>query len=558
MDTLNTQKDSMPSRVGRSLSLRSTSGSFEETQRDLLIKRARMVFGVVLASTVIFLAVIEFIQIPDLAASELFGPWKSILDWTYVAAPVLGLAFLYFGKPGVRAIQVSVFSVTAYIITLALLTTPLFKPDMEPSAFIALLLFLTAAFCPWRVTFQAGLAAIAFVASVGGYVLTYRNVPAVTAYWETAGGYDAFRGHVIVAGLSVAILGAVSVLVTRSLYDLRRTVHKAKRLGNYIVHREIGRGGMGRVFVAEHALMCRPTALKVLEPGGTAASEALARFEREVRLSASLSHPNTITIFDFGRSSDNTFYYAMEFLEGMDLQVLVERFGPIPENRVIYLLKQMLGSLTEAHERDIIHRDLKPSNIFLTTRGGLFDFVKVMDFGLAKQLTPDAADTAPGLTKAGVVYGTPRFISPETVYGTSTADHRADLYNVGAVAYWMLTGQPPFTATSSVELLVDHVKTVPKPPSAVSELPISPEMDAFVMTCLEKDPADRFQSAREMTQALEEIPDDLPWTEAQAESWWELHMKEHKFVEECFCGPMDAAEAEVAADLGIFGIAGSV
>ncbi len=156
------------------------------------------------------------------------------------------------------------------------------------------------------------------------------------------------------------------------------------------------------------------------------------------------------------------------------------------------------------------------------------------------------------------MYGTPRFISPEPVYGPSTADHRADLYNGGAVAYWMLTGQPPFTATSSVELLVDHVKTVPKPPSAVSELPISPEMDAFVMTCLEKDPADRFQSAREMTQALEEIPDDLPWTEAQAESWWELHMKEHKFVEECFCGPMDAAEAEVAADLGIFGIAGSV
>ena len=541
----------MPSRVGRSLSLRSTSGSFESTQRELLFRRARLVFATIIGMSVIFLTVNEFIPFPQLDTRGMFGTWKPYLDLTYALAPILGLIYLYAAKPDVRGMQNAVFVVVAYVCSLALISSPLIRPDYPPSAAIAIAFFLTAAFVPWRVTYQGGLAAIGFVVCVAGFVLTYRNVPAVVEYWAANGGNEAFRNHVVLSSVMMGLLGATSVLVTRSLYDLRRTVHKAKRLGNYIIHKEIGRGGMGRVFVAEHQLMCRPTAVKVLEPGGTAAGEALARFEREVRLSASLSHPNTITIFDFGRSSDNTFYYAMEYLEGMDLQMAVERFGPLPENRVAYLLRQVAGSLTEAHERDIIHRDLKPSNVFLTTRGGLYDFVKVVDFGLAKQITTEESDEAAGLTKAGVVYGTPRFISPETVYGTSAADHRADLYNVGALAYWMLTGQPPFTSTSSVELLVDHVKTVPKRPSEVSELPVSEAMDAFVMKCLEKDPADRFQTAREMIEAIDEIPFEVEWDETQAEGWWALHMSQDKFVEDCFCAPVDAEKPEPVAELEV-------
>jgi len=551
MDTLNTQKDSMPSRVGRSLNLYSTGGSFEETQRDLLFRRARLVFTTIIGISLVFLVVTEFVPFPELHPEGMFGRWKPYLDFTYLLVPVLGLVYLYVRKPAVRRIQATVFAVSAYVIALSLLSSPLIRPDYPPSAAIAIAFFLTAAFVPWRVSFQGSLALVGFIACIAGYVITYRTVPEVVEYWTSNGGYGAFRNHVVLSSMMMGILGATSVLVTRSLYDLRRTVHRAKRLGNYIIHKEIGRGGMGRVYVAQHALMCRATAVKVLEPGGGAASEALIRFEREVRLSASLSHPNTITIFDFGRSSDNTFYYAMEYLEGMDLQALVERFGPIPENRVAYLLRQVAGSLTEAHERDIIHRDLKPSNVFLTTRGGLYDFVKVVDFGLAKQITPDRTETAPGLTQAGVVYGTPRFISPETVYGTAVADHRADLYNVGAVAYWMLTGRAPFTATSSVELLVDHVKTIPERPSSVSELPISPEMDAFVMNCLEKDPADRYQSAREMIGVLDAMSPDNRWTEDEAESWWQLHMAEDKFVEDCFCGPLGSGSSEVSADISV-------
>jgi serine/threonine-protein kinase len=326
------------------------------------------------------------------------------------------------------------------------------------------------------------------------------------------------------------ILALVSVAVSRSLYSLRRTAMKAERLGNYIIDREIGAGGMGQVYVAHHALMRRPTAVKVVRSDQSDQQGALQRFEQEVQLSAGLTHPNTITIYDYGRTPDDTFYYAMEYLAGMDLQALVERFGPLPAPRVAYILRQALGSLAEAHAHGIIHRDVKPSNIFLTQRGGLFDFVKVLDFGLAKRVV---ADGAPELTKTGMLFGTPRYIAPETVYGTEKADHRSDLYNLGGVIYWMLTGQPPFPAENSVDLLIDHVKTVPQPPSELTEVPIPPELDALVTRLLEKNPEDRFQSAGEAEAALEEIDFEDAWTQARARSWWELHAPSEELGCDC-------------------------
>jgi len=265
--------------------------------------------------------------------------------------------------------------------------------------------------------------------------------------------------------------------------------------------------------------MCRPTAVKVVR-STNGEGLALQRFEQEVRLSSTLTHPNTITIFDFGRTPDNTFYYAMEYLAGLDLQRLIERHGPLPANRAIYILRQVCGSLAEAHSRGIVHRDIKPSNIFLTQRGGLFDFVKMLDFGLAKRIE---ADGAAELTKTGMLFGTPRYIAPETVYGTEPADHRSDLYNIGGVAYWILTGQPPFPSANPVELIVDHVKKVPKPPSEISEIAIPRALDALVMRLLEKKPDDRFGAASEVDAALREIAFDDPWTEERAREWWELH-----------------------------------
>ena len=414
------------------------------------------------------------------------------------------------------------------------------NPTYPPTFGTALMLFIPAAFIPWRVSYQVWLGVVATMSVVAAGLLVYNLTPGAPEFWQTQGGPEAFRGYFITDVVFTLIIAAVAVLMTRMLYGLRKTAHEAKRLGNYFIDRQVGKGGMGEVYVARHALMCRPTAVKVLRSPAGEEVAALARFEREVQLSSTLTHPNTITIFDFGRTSDATFYYAMEYLHGMDLQLLVERFGPLPSRRVAFLLQQVCGSLGEAHRLGIVHRDLKPSNIFLTERGGIYDFVKVLDFGLAKQV---AAEGTAGVTKTGVIFGTPRYIAPESAYGDVEVDARADVYNVGGVAYWMLTGQPPFTSESPVKLLVDHIKTEPKLPSDFSEIPIHPELEAMVMKCLEKGPADRYQSASEMEAALQTMQFDEPWSRETAEEWWGLHLASDIFVQECFCAPSEDGEA---------------
>jgi serine/threonine-protein kinase len=316
------------------------------------------------------------------------------------------------------------------------------------------------------------------------------------------------------------ILATASYLTSRTLYNLRKSVHHAKRLGNYLIKEELGQGGMGKVFLAEHALICRPTAVKVYEAADSESMASLTRFEQEVQLSANLTHPNTINIYDYGRTGGNIFFYAMEYLDGLDLQRFVEKFGPVEPARAIYILKQACGSLAEAHAFGIIHRDIKPSNLFLTQRGGLCDFLKVLDFGLAKQFKTNGSVS---VTKSGVLFGTPRYIAPESIYGNEVNDARSDLYNLGGVAYWLLTGQPPFKSSSSLELLVDHVKTPPQRPSEVYENPIPQELEDIVMKCLAKKPGDRFQSVTELMEVLDSLPCSEDWDEKKARQWWELH-----------------------------------
>jgi serine/threonine-protein kinase len=345
-------------------------------------------------------------------------------------------------------------------------------------------------------------------------------VPEVSAFWEAQ--TETSLGQVILdQAIAVGVLAAVSVYITRTLYTMRRELHAASRLGNYVIEGELGKGGMGKVYRARHAMIRRPTAIKVMEADAGRSPEALGRFEREVQLSATLSHPNTITIFDFGRSEDATFYYAMEYLEGMDLHRMVERFGPVPPERAVYILRQACGSLAEAHSRSIIHRDLKPSNIFLTERGGQYDFVKVLDFGLAKQTQSSPDDVQ--LTQAGSVFGTPLFMAPETA-AEAVVDHRTDQYSIGCVAYWMLAGEPPFQGTSPYDVIAKHLKIDPKPPSEVSELRIPAELDAVVLRCLAKSPGDRFGNMDEVREALDAIQFDEPWSGRRAGEWWALHL----------------------------------
>jgi len=270
------------------------------------------------------------------------------------------------------------------------------------------------------------------------------------------------------------------------------------------------------VYRAHHALMRRPVAVKMLETEH-ANDSATARFEQEVQLTSQLTHPNTISLYDYGRTPEGIFYYAMEYLEGLTLDQLVKRYGPQPASRVISILCQMCGSLAEAHTIGLVHRDIKPANVFLTRRGGLPDFVKVLDFGLVKAR---AVAGQLDLTGANTTLGTPLYMSPEAVEHPDQVDGRADLYSVGAVGYYLLTGQPLFDCASLGEVLLHQVKHLPAKPSVRLGQPVSPELESLLMRCLAKNPAARPASARALADALMNCPVATDWTRDRAEAWW--------------------------------------
>lgn len=500
----------------------STGGSFQDERLELLWKRCRLLFFTGLILSLLGFGVGWFVASADPSLQSSLEPYRWATEALLHAvsfAAALGVLYVLCGSDR-RYLQAVAFGTIAFNIVLDIYNTVVFHPATDAYFGVSLLLFLSAAFIPWRPGYQIALAATAAVWFLVLQGALYSFFPEYPAFWMERGGAEAFRDHTIWGVVSLAILGGTSALISRTLYQLNKSAHRAKRLGNYLIHDEIGKGGMGQVFLAQHSLMCRPTAVKVMHAGDGSELTALARFEREVKLSSTLTHPNTITIFDVGRTPERSLYYAMEYLEGLDLQDLVDRFGPLPPARATYILKQVCGSLAEAHSRDIIHRDIKPSNIFLTRRGGLYDYVKVLDFGLAKQMRKEETTA---ITQSGLLFGTPRYLAPETVYGSEKIDGRSDLYCLGGVAYFLLTGQPPFTAESSVEVVVDHVKTIPRRPSEVSETAIPAELDDVVMKCLEKKPADRYRTAGELEAALDAIPLTEPWSRAKAEEWWDLH-----------------------------------
>jgi hypothetical protein len=309
----------------------------------------------------------------------------------------------------------------------------------------------------------------------------------------------------------------------RVVYQLGTEVRRARELGSYQLEEKLGEGGMGEVWRGRHRMLARPAAVKLIRPGiqgGGTSAEAARRFEREAQVIASLRSPHTVTLFDYGVASDGTFYYAMELLDGMDADTLVRRHGPVPAARAVHLLLQVCHSLSEAHAAGLAHRDVKPANIFLCRYGEEYDFVKVLDFGIvgAEQ---GAAGPAGAVTSENAVRGTPAFMAPEQALGAAV-DGRADIYATGCVAYWLLAGQPVFTADSPLGLMVRHAQEPPPPPSTRGELPIPPALEAVIMRCLAKDPARRPQTARELGQELAAL-DASAWTEDRARAWWESH-----------------------------------
>ncbi len=317
------------------------------------------------------------------------------------------------------------------------------------------------------------------------------------------------------------VLGAAGIfgfmmLAARHQRAAHKAALEAKQLGQYALEEKIGAGGMGSVYRARHALLRRPTAVKLLDPEKVTAT-SIARFEREVQLTSQLNHPNTITIYDYGHTAEGLFYYAMEYLEGINLDDLVSRCGPLPEGRVVHILRQVCGSLAEAHAVSLIHRDIKPANIILTCRGGVYDLVKVLDFGLVKAL---GAERVVQLTATNTLTGTPRYMSPEAIEQPDTVDARTDIYAIGAVGYYLLTGTPVFTATSLVELCTQHVKAAPEPPSRRLGRPVSPDLQELLLRCLAKKREDRPASASVLLDELDKCQPPQPWTRAEAAAWW--------------------------------------
>ncbi len=326
--------------------------------------------------------------------------------------------------------------------------------------------------------------------------------------------------EMLLFGFVVSLFGSHRITALQAeVADAREKAREARELGPYVLKRLLGTGGMGEVYLAEHRLLKRPCAVKLIRPDRAGDPQTLARFEREAQATARLKHPNTVEVFDYGRTEDGTFYYVMELLDGVSLDEVVRRHGPLPLGRAVHALRQLCGALREAHAAGLVHRDIKPSNALLCRHAGLFDVVKLVDFGLV------LSEALPGesghLTQAGSVMGTPDYIAPEQADGTG-ADARSDLYSLGATAHFLLTGRPPYSGRTVLDVLFAH-RHQPLAPLGTGAVAVPADLEAVVVRLLAKDPRDRYPDAAAVEADLGRCAGVGPWSECDAERWWVGH-----------------------------------
>ncbi|WP_145208616.1 serine/threonine protein kinase [Planctomycetes bacterium TBK1r] len=378
---------------------------------------------------------------------------------------------------------------------------------------------------------------------VDGY-RDYRGVPVIGA-WTWMPKYEigvamevevgqAFRPLVILqraflAIYTLLILSAIAIfvftlIVARLQRQAREAVIEAQQLGQYTLEQKLGEGGMGVVYKGRHSMLRRPTAIKLLH-ADKVNEASIARFEREVQITCQLNHPNTIAIYDYGRTPEGVFYYAMEYLDGIDLQQLVNQYGPQPESRVIHILSQICGSLFEAHSNGLVHRDVKPANVMLNRRGCEPDLVKVLDFGLVKDITQSSGgpNKRSDRSEDGMLTGTPLYMSPESIQAPMTIDSSTDIYAVGAIGYFLLTGHAVFEAGSIAQLCQKHIEEYPVPPSKRAKIDVSGQLEDAIMSCLEKSRAKRPQTARDLGVQISRCPAAGKWTIEDGDRWWGRH-----------------------------------
>ena len=378
-----------------------------------------------------------------------------------------------------------------------------------------LLIFTYALFIPnsWRRA--AVVLSILGCCPIAVWMLAYVRSPEFAQLTNSSEFHSAFLDSLMAMTVSV-ITATVGV---KTIGSLRREAFVARQLGQYRLKQLLGTGGMGEVYLAEHQLMKRPCAVKVIRPERAGNPQDLARFEREVRATAKLSHWNSIDIYDYGQTAEGTFYYVMEFLPGLNLGELIEGHGQLPAGRIVHLVRQVCDALAEAHNQGLVHRDIKPANIFCAYRGGMFDVAKLLDFGLAKP-HQEVADA--GLTQEGTLTGSPLFMSPEQAVGSPQVDVRSDIYSLGTVMYFMATGQPPFVYEQAMKVLVAHASQQPRSPRELNPA-LPEELDEIILRCLEKEPEDRFQDVASLREMIDQVPISEPWSSYEAAQWWQDH-----------------------------------
>ncbi|MGE0377976.1 MAG: serine/threonine protein kinase [Planctomycetaceae bacterium] len=383
-----------------------------------------------------------------------------------------------------------------------------------------LLIFTYALFIPN--TWQRAAVVVGTIASLPMALTLFMRLTsdAFVRVVSTNPHFQGFEASVVLLMLLSAVIATWGV---RTMGTLRRTAYQARLIGQYRLKRLLGSGGMGEVYLAEHVLLKRPCAIKLIKPEKAGDQQALARFEHEVQATARLTHWNTIEIFDYGRADDGTFYYVMEYLPGMNLEQLVDMHGPLPPARVIHLLSQTCDALGEAHAQHLIHRDIKPANIFAANRGQIYDVAKLLDFGLAKPLARLAGGH---LTQEGMIAGSPLYMSPEQITGEAV-DARSDIYSLGVVAYFLLTGKRLFEDANPMKVLIAHAQEPARPPSEFVPA-LSREFDSLVLRCLEKSPEKRFPNAQALRSALLRCDESGGWTREDARAWWECNGCPHK------------------------------
>lgn len=326
--------------------------------------------------------------------------------------------------------------------------------------------------------------------------------------------------YLMLKAFIIAVMSALALYGSYRIEELGQDAEVARELGQYLLRRRLGEGGMGSVYLAEHRFLRRPCAVKLIRAEQANDEVALARFEREVQSVAALTHPNTVQVYDYGHSENGTFYFAMEFLPGVSLDDLVDQHGPLKPARAVHILRQLCGALHEAHERGLVHRDLKPGNVMLCERGGVPDVAKLLDFGLVAALENKATD--PRITQAGMIMGTPGFMSPEQCMGDVSVTSSSDIYSLGALGYFLLTGASPFGGRNAMQTLMAHVNEIPRAIADISA-DVPSGLSDVIARCLAKQPGERFADAAALEEALAQSLGTDQWTTSNARLWWEAH-----------------------------------